>query len=333
MSQISAEKRSIIVQYREIDGLKFTEIADRIPGVSADAARKICKRAHERVAKSTDDPNADIDHEALLRAAQVAPRSGRPRTRVAGAKKSPRTPRTPQSGPTPNKRPRKMVAAADEPVTDPALVNGTVITTDPALTALSGAAPQAPMMPRQMLPPLAPLRLYDPRLDQHLLNDIAVIHADCITHDGQLLTFLPPLSHEKIVHSWLGWSAEVEQCTRVIILQTALSEMTGQEVVIGVVSLNMPISETGSHRSEVGRLIVSPHHRRRGIARALMERLEAIARENGRWLVMLDTKAGSTAEQLYPRMGYNRIGTIPSYGFDPHDGSLVDEVFYYKDLR
>lgn len=45
-------------------------------------------------------------------------------------------------------------------------------------------------------------------------------------------------------------------------------------------------TETGKHRSEVGRLLVSPDFRKRGLARELMRVLEEVARERGRWMVV-----------------------------------------------
>lgn len=34
-----------------------------------------------------------------------------------------------------------------------------------------------------------------------------------------------------------------------------------------------------------------------------------------------------------PKLGYKEFGVLPKYGISPRDGSLVDERFYYKDLR
>jgi GNAT superfamily N-acetyltransferase len=48
----------------------------------------------------------------------------------------------------------------------------------------------------------------------------------------------------------------------------------------------MPETETGRHRSEVGRLLVSTSFRKRGIARVLMGMLEGEARSRGRWMVV-----------------------------------------------
>ncbi|KAM0717791.1 hypothetical protein Q7P37_006123 [Cladosporium fusiforme] len=179
---------------------------------------------------------------------------------------------------------------------------------------------------------LAPPRLYNPQHDHPILPSIAHLHALCITHSHTLATFLPPLSHSKILSDWEAWSREVEVGKRVIVLQLT-SPTNGEEMVAGVVSLFMPESETGRHRGEIGRLLVSPEVRKQGVGRALMRVVEGEARERGRWMITLDTTIGSGAEHVYPKLGYKEIGVVPNFGFSPKDGSLVDEVFFYKDLR
>jgi GNAT superfamily N-acetyltransferase len=129
---------------------------------------------------------------------------------------------------------------------------------------------------------LPPPRLYNPSTDLHHLDAIAQLHASCITTDHTLVTFLPPLSHAKILASWTSWSEQVTTGHRVIILQLSADESE----LAGVVSLFMPETETGKHRSEVGRLLVSTGFRKRGIARVLMGSLEEVARERGRWMVV-----------------------------------------------
>ena len=128
---------------------------------------------------------------------------------------------------------------------------------------------------------LPPPHLYNPTTDSPLLNPIARLHATCITRDNLLATFLPPLSHDKILASWQAWSEQVAAGSRVIVLQ--LSE-TGD--LAGVVSLSFPDTETGRHRSEVGRLLVSPEFRKRGLARGMRGGLEDVARERGRWMMV-----------------------------------------------
>lgn len=48
---------------------------------------------------------------------------------------------------------------------------------------------------------------------------------------------------------------------------------------------------------------------------------------------LLDTEAGSPADLVYPRLGWHRRDVIPNYGISPKDGRLIDEAFYYKDLK
>ena len=48
---------------------------------------------------------------------------------------------------------------------------------------------------------------------------------------------------------------------------------------------------------------------------------------------MLDTTIGLPAENVYPKLGWTELGVVPKYGISPEDGRLVDEKFFYKDLR
>jgi len=48
---------------------------------------------------------------------------------------------------------------------------------------------------------------------------------------------------------------------------------------------------------------------------------------------LLDTTIGSGAEHVYPKLGYKEIGIVPAYGVSPKDGTLLDEIFFYKDVR
>ena len=128
--------------------------------------------------------------------------------------------------------------------------------------------------------------VYSPDVHSHLLPAMANIHAACITTDNTLATFLPPLSHKKILTSWQEWSSEIESGHRVIFLQMAGIANEGEKTLAGVVSLYFPETETGSQRGQVGRLLVSPDWRYRGIARRLLGALEKVALEKGRWLLV-----------------------------------------------
>jgi GNAT superfamily N-acetyltransferase len=63
---------------------------------------------------------------------------------------------------------------------------------------------------------------------------------------------------------------------------------TGEKEVVGLVALAMPISETGPFRGYVEKLIVVHEHRRKGIAKALMLKMEEAALKEGRTLLVCD---------------------------------------------
>lgn len=185
------------------------------------------------------------------------------------------------------------------------------------------------------------------------------LHAACVLHDGTLATFLPPLDHDTMFKWWEERVSEVELGKRhVIVSVSEVAQRTGSLEapwynseskrdwpvlkgggggggleVSGVVMLATPFSQTGPFRAEIEKLFVSPLHRRRGIAKAMMIKLEEVALQNGRWNLLLDTTVGTEAEGVYPRLGYTRLGVVEDYGYSPKDGRLVDEVWFWKDLR
>ena len=60
-------------------------------------------------------------------------------------------------------------------------------------------------------------------------------------------------------------------------------------VVAGIVALSKPPSETGPFHGIVEKLLVSPSFRRRGVATALMMKLEEVASVEGRPLLVSET--------------------------------------------
>ncbi|KIW64552.1 hypothetical protein PV04_09477 [Phialophora macrospora] len=212
-----------------------------------------------------------------------------------------------------------------------------------------------------------------PAFSSSLIDGIVHLHAACILYDHTLATFLPPLSHSQLSEWWGKRLAEVTPGERhVIVCVSRVADRTTNKglldppwaaegrdwpVVVpipaqtqtqvqardqareleleisGVVSLETPFSQTGPFRAVVQKLFVHPLHRRQGIARKLMARLETVALDHGRWNLMLDTEVGSGAENVYPKLGYERLGVVREYGYSPLDGRLVDEVWYWKDLR
>lgn len=205
-----------------------------------------------------------------------------------------------------------------------------------------------------------------------VIDGIVHLHAGCVMHDSTLATFVAPLSHAQITQWWEARVAEVGERRQIIVYVSRVADrsVSGSDApaapwekedgkkwpvlpraagtsssssrtddqedaleVSGIVSLETPFSQTGPFRAIVQKLFVHPLHRRRGIARKIMARLETIAVAQGRWNLMLDTSMGSGAESVYPRLGYERLGVVREYGYDPNTGDFVDEVFFWKDLR
>ena len=130
---------------------------------------------------------------------------------------------------------------------------------------------------------------FSPTLHLHLVPYIAAIHAACITHDRTIATFLPPLSHEKLLSWWKERINEVKGGTRLIYMLLSTLEpgakLNGPDVM-GVVMLSMPWSETGTFRGCVEKLLVHKTFRERRGAKTLMSALEEDALKRGRTLLV-----------------------------------------------
>jgi GNAT superfamily N-acetyltransferase len=72
-----------------------------------------------------------------------------------------------------------------------------------------------------------------------------------------------------------------------------LAAADAQQRLVGTVQLITDQPENQPHRADVAKLLVHQNARRQGLANALMARLEAIAREQGKSVLVLDTATGS----------------------------------------
>ena len=138
---------------------------------------------------------------------------------------------------------------------------------------------------------------------------------------------------------WLSAALECRGCAAV--WRTVFQEVTqgtcvllvardaGQ--IVGSVQLALATKPNARHRAEVQKLFVLSSQRRRGIGRALMHVVEQVARSGGRALLVLDTRQGDSAEQLYRTLGYCEVGVIPAYARGA-SGTLDSTVIFYKTL-
>jgi len=98
----------------------------------------------------------------------------------------------------------------------------------------------------------------------------------------------------------------------------------------GTAQLVLAAMPNQRHRAEVSKVLVHPDARRRGLARAMLRRLEALAAEEGRVLLTLDTRAGDAAQPLYASLGYALAGVMPHYARAPDEDRLEATAYMYK---
>jgi ribosomal protein S18 acetylase RimI-like enzyme len=97
------------------------------------------------------------------------------------------------------------------------------------------------------------------------------------------------------------------------------------------VQLVLDLPENQPHRADLAKMLVHRRARRQGLGAALMRAAESTARECGRTLLVLDAVTGGTAERLYTRLGWVRVGEIPRYALMP-DGTPCSTTVFYRDL-
>lgn len=164
------------------------------------------------------------------------------------------------------------------------------------------------------------------RVAQDLDELAGVLHA--VVHAGASVSFVLPFSLEDARAFWRSKVLpDVRKRRRMVLLARSDGE------IVGTVQLILDTPPNQGHRAEVAKLLVHPKARRRGVARALMEAIENVARREGRTLITLDTRTGDMAEPLYRSMGYVLVGIIPRYAIDPHGQALEPTSILYKELR
>ena len=160
-------------------------------------------------------------------------------------------------------------------------------------------------------------------VDAGMLAD--VLHA--VVHDGAGVSFVVPFSPEEARAFWLDRVLPgVRARTRRVLIARL-----GQRIV-GTVQLDLAVPPNQQHRGEVVKLLVHPDARRRGVARALMVEIEAIAQAERRTLLTLDTWTGRFAETLYRSLGYATAGVIPRYARGSLTPELEPTTIMYKEL-
>ncbi|MBW3500051.1 GNAT family N-acetyltransferase [Janthinobacterium sp. NKUCC08_JDC] len=159
------------------------------------------------------------------------------------------------------------------------------------------------------------------------LPELGALLQDCV-HDGASIGFILPFD---TAASQAFWTDNVLPAVTRGVRLLLVAEVDGQ--VAGAVQLDWDTNSNQAHRAEVRKLLVAPTFRRHGIARQLMQVLEAQARQLPRSLLTLDTRSGDHAQALYLSLGYLVAGSIPAYALAPDGNRLDATTIMYKQLR
>lgn len=151
------------------------------------------------------------------------------------------------------------------------------------------------------------------------------ILADAVA-SGSSVNFVLPFSPADGAAWWRSRLPDVEAGAVLPLLARVDGRIEGVTLLIPAWQPNAP------HRAEVSKVLVHRRARRRGIGTALMNAVEQLALNHGRWLLLLDTHSGSDADRLYRRLGWQEVGVVPDHSLTP-DGALCPTTIFRKDLR
>jgi GNAT superfamily N-acetyltransferase len=144
---------------------------------------------------------------------------------------------------------------------------------------------------------------------------------------GASVNFVAGVTPEE-AEAW--WAARTAAVGSGVI--TVFVARDGNDRIVGSTLLERSTNPNSPHRAEIGKVIVHRSMRRQGLGRLLMGAAEDRARAEGRWMLILDTVAGSPAAAMYEALGWQTVGTIPGYALNV-SGEPEAATYYYKDLR
>ena len=162
------------------------------------------------------------------------------------------------------------------------------------------------------------------RVSAETLRGLADILVDCVD-GGASVGFMHPLSPDTVDTFWQ------RVATGVACGERALLVAEDAHGPVGTVQLILAQPDNQPHRADLAKMLVHRRARRRGVAESLMRAAEALARDCGKSLLVLDTVTGGDAERLYTRLGWTRCGVVPNFALFPN-GSYCDTTFFHRAL-
>ena len=156
------------------------------------------------------------------------------------------------------------------------------------------------------------------------LQGLCEVLIDCV-EGGASVNFLLPMTHAKAECFWKSVDEGLQRGDRAVMVA---EDATGQ--IIGTAQAVWAPQENQPHRADIAKMLVKRAARRFGVGAALLRAAEAAAHAAGKTVLVLDT-ASDSAERLYEREGWQRVGRIPDYALMP-DGTRCDTHVFYKCL-
>jgi GNAT superfamily N-acetyltransferase len=154
-----------------------------------------------------------------------------------------------------------------------------------------------------------------------IIAGLAALLVDAV-RGGASVSFLGDLDRATADRWWRDTLAEFGPRDRILIARDG-------DRIVGTVQVRACWQPNQQFRGEIMKLLVHEIARGRGLAGALMRRIEVEAIAVGLSLLVLDTNAGTTADRLYQRLGWTRLGVIPGYCL-LNDGTPGGAAFFYK---
>jgi ribosomal protein S18 acetylase RimI-like enzyme len=143
-----------------------------------------------------------------------------------------------------------------------------------------------------------------------------------VVDDGASIGFLPPM---KLADAKQYWNSALKSYVILFIAKI-------NDEIVGTIQVHFCTKQNGLHRAEIAKLMTGPNARRKGVARSLMKVAEERAINEGRTLLVLDTREGDPSNLLYQSLCYIPAGKIPNFALSG-EGELDTTVIYYKILN
>ena len=136
-----------------------------------------------------------------------------------------------------------------------------------------------------------------------------------VSMEARHLNALDQLEQACFAAPWTRAGLAAELCNPGAVF--AVAELSGE--VAGYAGMNCVLDEC-----YVDNVAVFPQYRRRGVARALMQRLITAARERSAAFVTLEARTSNTgAILLYESLGFREAGRRPGFYSNPKEDALI----------